>query len=322
MEQAQQSTEPRILTIDEAVQLPMIRIIPEEQRTDEQKEIWRVFKTRQEWESKHRRDIKDAENEAKAAGRAYEAAYRKRLMDMDRAERLKVKPLTAAEFKQAVERGTTSIASLKLNCDKATATEYMREAYLSAIRQSGGTPIIDDRTSHAVAFAAAWLTSDTKQGFMLRGGVGCGKTTLLHAVRTTLNVAAQKSLPIIDSTEVAEHGLEKAWMERYSQCPLLGIDDLGAERLSLKDYGNEVTPMVTLLTERYKHRLPTFITTNLQVVDGKDEISTRYGERIADRLGELCNTFTYGNNCQSYRQRVSINQRTAPEVVPYPTDEE
>lgn len=46
--------------------------------------------------------------------------------------------------------------------------------------------------------------------------------------------------------------------------------------------------------------------TNLAVVQvnghATDEIETRYGQRIADRLRELCNTITYDGNQPSYRQ--------------------
>lgn len=81
---------------------------------------------------------------------------------------------------------------------------------------------------------------------------------------------------------------------------LLFIDDVGTEATSVKVWGNEVSPMVELLYQRYDRQLFTVITSNLE---SEDDIVNRYGDRINDRFAEMFDYLPFDN--QSYRHRLT-----------------
>ena len=74
------------------------------------------------------------------------------------------------------------------------------------------------------------------------------------------------------------------------------IDDLGEEPTSVQRYGNTLTPIVDLIERRYEAKAYTFISTNLTY----KQIADKYGERIADRIVEMCHVVKFNN--KSYRK--------------------
>jgi DNA replication protein DnaC len=83
--------------------------------------------------------------------------------------------------------------------------------------------------------------------------------------------------------------------ERIFTEPKIIIDDLGAEPTEITVYGQTQTPIVDIISERYRRQLFTIITSNLDV----DQIKTKYGVRIYDRLKEMLTPIGYLN--PSYR---------------------
>ena len=77
---------------------------------------------------------------------------------------------------------------------------------------------------------------------------------------------------------------------------VLFIDDLGEESLTVKNYGNEQSPLIEVLYKRYDKRQFTVITTN----KSEEEIQQMYGERIADRFKEMFDRVFFGH--QSFRK--------------------
>lgn len=75
---------------------------------------------------------------------------------------------------------------------------------------------------------------------------------------------------------------EPSW-ERITTVPILLLDDVGTEPYEVKEYGNSYLPFTQLIECRYNKGLTTVMTTNLSI----DEINTRYGTRIADRVNEF-----------------------------------
>lgn len=69
-------------------------------------------------------------------------------------------------------------------------------------------------------------------------------------------------------------------MERILRAHRVAIDDLGLEYLDAK--GSYQSLLDELINERYAHKRPTLLTTNLPASEFKE----RYGERIADRIRE------------------------------------
>lgn len=183
--------------------------------------------------------------------------------------------------------------------------KYLYQAY-RAVCLSRGADIAPNDTYLAARLQAVakWLHTHNKPGLLLRGYVGVGKTTMLRAVSITLSNLNQGGFRIVSAMQINDLAKEdKAAYDELRKVEKLGIDDLGVEAATVKDYGNERSPIVELLTQRYDRFLTTFITTNLTVrPDGKDEIEERYGLRIADRLREMCNTLAYDSSQKSYRK--------------------
>ena len=180
--------------------------------------------------------------------------------------------------------------------------EYLTIAYKNRVELRGIEPIMDEYTTTTISDMSRWLVKRPKVGIMLRGYVGVGKTTLLYAVQDLLT-SVYKMMKVTSALEITELAKnDEAAFKRLQTYPFLGIDDLGVEPQSIKNWGNESNPLIELLSSRYDHQLFTIITTNLIVNNGIDDIQTHYGERIADRLREMCNTICYDSKQKSYRK--------------------
>lgn len=299
--------EPRRLSLEEMQRLPDILALPEEQRTEEESALLSEFRVRQRWE-KEEYDRQKAEadrqrKEYEEEGRRWTAEYIKKLRQPE-PDRNSLAYFTAQLQRMAVPTPTARLADTP-----EQAFSFLAAAYQAEVQRMGVQVKADDNTRSVLQLAARWLSQHQKAGLMLRGNVGVGKTTLVRAIGRTLQIRLGQNLQVWEAPRIAALGKGKegqAVLDELCRRPLLAIDDLGTEPLSVKDYGNDISPIIDLLTERYNRRAFTIITTNLAVVqlDGHatDEIETRYGQRIADRLRELCNTITYDGNQPSYRQ--------------------
>lgn len=304
--QISEATEPRKLTFDETRQLLDIQFTPEDKRTDEQNEIWRVYQLRYQWECeqlKKQREQKEAQKQQMAKSASdEEMRYRQQLIagqDKNSMEYFMFQLRQRTIPRQVVRvPGTTD-----------QTYQYLFAAYQAEVQKNGCTFILDENTKRTLIDTSRWLATHSKSSLLLRGNVGVGKTTLLCAVRNVISIRMGENLQVWDARRIAALGKGKDGqqvLDELSKRPLLGIDDLGCEPLLVKDYGNDVTPLIELLTERYNKRLFTIITTNLAIVkkDGRDvdEIEERYGERIADRIREQYNTISYNADQKSYRR--------------------
>lgn len=140
------------------------------------------------------------------------------------------------------------------------------------------------------------MTSGNKRNLSISGTVGIGKSTLIRAVMDLLNatqLAHKKAF--VTANNVADIALnsDTSW-GIITTIPILLVDDVGTEPQEIKDYGNTYLPFSELIEWRYNRNLTTIITTNLSI----DEINSRYGARIADRINEF---HTIKLNGKSYR---------------------
>jgi DNA replication protein DnaC len=133
---------------------------------------------------------------------------------------------------------------------------------------------------------ARWVLSTisgARDGLVLRGPVGCGKTHV--AVAAFRAVVVGGVLPAVAVTVPALlDGLRpgRAPVEELSACEdarLLLLDDLAAERAT--DWTAET--LYRLIDARYARRLPTIITTNATGAMIRENL----GDRIASRLNGL-----------------------------------
>jgi DNA replication protein DnaC len=127
----------------------------------------------------------------------------------------------------------------------------------------------------AVAYAAA------PQGWLvLKGGYGCGKTHLAAAIANQ-RLAEGHPVLFVNTPDLLDHlratfnpESTVSYDERFDQvrtCPLLILDDLGTQ--SNSEWAQE--KLYQILNFRYNAKLPTVITTNLDLESIEDRIRSR-----------------------------------------------
>ena len=143
----------------------------------------------------------------------------------------------------------------------------------------------------------------TSPSILLMGGTGLGKTHLSSATaRRIINRGKDVFYTgAIDLFEQFELQRFKSYsnepnelIERYFECDLLIIDDLGTEMINQFS----VSTLYNLVNDRLSRRKPTIISTNLS----KDDIKKKYTDRITSRLlGEFQVLFFMGTDVRAQK---------------------
>ena len=141
------------------------------------------------------------------------------------------------------------------------------------------------------------LFSDKRNGLLIFGGVGSGKTHLAAAIA---NSFINRGIPVLFGT-YSEH-LEKlreefdsknrGYLSSMKNTPVLVLDDIGKERKS--EWTQQI--IFDVINYRYEHLLPTIITTNFNA----DGLATHVGGAVWSRLYEMCSAVTTSG--KDYRQ--------------------
>lgn len=134
------------------------------------------------------------------------------------------------------------------------------------------------------------LDRQLSKGLLITGITGSGKTHCLYAIKSVVaNYDEFESVSEVENwvdflfelkekmgkTEGMRHIISEITNKRYCF-----IDDLGAERDT--EWGQEMLYLV--INRIYNKKNILFLTTNLSV----EELATKYGERIIDRLSDIC----------------------------------
>ncbi len=204
-------------------------------------------------------------------------------------------------------------------------TEYMNlvEKRGHKFRFTDGLPSNFDKV-------AKWITSErSKPWLVLNGGVGTGKTTMARATLGTIwsikrrarqeakSIHWRKDRSLLTEEDIlwlgweflpcglfveaqkvvdlANDDTEASKFDTLKHDGILVLDELGTEPTITNHYGTKETPVVELIYARYRECAPLIITTNLN----PDRILEIYGERVADRLEEMCDWI--GFNDDSFR---------------------
>lgn len=187
------------------------------------------------------------------------------------------------------------------------AIVVLRNAYMVEVTHRGRAFIYDDATRANIEALADALTADKpKQGIMLAGNVGNGKTTLIQALKATIKIAKmqgwfdsgmQSGLRITDARDIAKLvAIDPKEFDTIRRTAMLAIDDMGKEPAEVLDYGNAYNPVIELMEYRYNEQLFTIISTNLT----PKQVREKYGNRIADRFNEMMNVIVFTHD--TYRK--------------------
>jgi DNA replication protein DnaC len=144
----------------------------------------------------------------------------------------------------------------------------------------------------------------TGKSLYLFGGRGRGKTHLAVAIMRQAILSLEPKKGNLDYFEISENRMpffitipdllllirdtfrssdevsERQLIEKYSQIPLLVLDDLGAEKSSEWS----IQTLYTIIDRRYREEMQTIFTSNLSL----DELKDRLDDRITSRIIGMC----------------------------------
>lgn len=208
-------------------------------------------------------------------------------------------------MKSKLLRGKTTRQHFKLPMTEEQATDLLTASYMAEVEYRRRKYESNAETENNISRLARALTSDnSKFGIMFCGVCGNGKTTLLYALQTAILEIDKyggfedkgTGISIVDAKEVAQYARDYKSFRELRNRPMLAIEDMGREPTEMLDYGNVLNPIIDLIEYRYNNQLFTAITTNLT----SEQISTKYGRRIADRFNEMLEVIIFKN--PSYRK--------------------
>ena len=200
------------------------------------------------------------------------------------------------ELTQKIIQRKIMVDRFRFNLTPQSALNLLAAHYAAAVRMRHGNPQFDENTNENLLQMANYLTQEEpKFGVMMCGTCGNGKTTLLYALQSALNYLNQMGhftflseyfqvcMEIVDAKDIVIMAKDLKAIRNLRSRSMLAIDDLGKEAAEVLDFGNALSPVIDLLEYRYQHQLFTAITTNLT----NEEITKKYGKRIADRFNEM-----------------------------------
>lgn len=169
--------------------------------------------------------------------------------------------------------------------NEASLANAIKREYVKRVLTNKSQLLYPDKFDNVCEAISKWLLKDDRyKNLIIYGGVGIGKTTLLESLASVLSrTRAFGFLGLFSANRISSDKFIQSdgWRLLNDQLLVL-IDDIGAENTELKSYGTNLTPIRTVIEERYYKKLPLIATTNLTM----DKIGELYGGRVMDRIQE------------------------------------
>lgn len=217
-----------------------------------------------------------------------------------------------AKFMRSLQTPQQAISLTTFRVDRADyedLRDMVEQAYRHEVARRNGRVEWTSDLERKISTVAKWLINGKKPGLLLFGSIGSGKTTLARAIMRTINylyysvyrdqrkeIAEISALNLVKLIASGEKPDEESFL-RFQKREMVFIDDLGLEPAAIKNYGNEILPVVDLLYYRHDRMLFTICTSNLDM-DGLEE---KYGKRTGSRFYEMFNRIGFTN--EDYRKR-------------------
>lgn len=219
---------------------------------------------------------------------------------IDEKQKLNVEELKSTLLRQKITR-----PRFNFPMTEEQATDLLTASYMAEVEYRHRRFVDDDETKTNISRLAKFLTSENhKFGIMFCGICGNGKTTLLYAFQSAINLLSRHGafedgntgMMIIDAKEIAQYAKDFQRFRDLKTKPMIAIEDMGREATEILDFGNILNPVIDLIEFRYNMQLFTAITTNLT----SEQVKEKYGKRIADRFNEMLEVIIFSNT--TYRK--------------------
>ena len=191
----------------------------------------------------------------------------------------RIQKILELQQKNSTELPASKFRSIKP--DILEVKEYLSMRYKNLVESRGKSILWNEQTLAAIDYVALWLFTPQRDGLLLYGKYGNGKTTLMTCLRDLFS------------------------KDRYSDrllftTPAMIIRDMNKppsdnSLYNLVVWGNRCTPLQDILVYRYDRRRITVLSSNCDNGDLLD----RYGERVMDRIRESYTRVLFSH--ESYR---------------------
>lgn len=173
---------------------------------------------------------------------------------------------------QAAERISRTIPDRYLDAvvTEPAVAQWVRDIVTAAVEQSR-SECVSVHTGPSLFLVGPTGVGKTHQALGAVRAIAASGVRCMWRVATAADIYAEmRPRPRVDSEEV---------FTRYAAAQLLVVDDLGAAKAS--EWTEEIN--YRLIDHRYRHRLPTLVTSNVL----PRELGNALGERVVSRLTEM-----------------------------------
>lgn len=188
-----------------------------------------------------------------------------------------------------------------INADIKKVRDCLLQCYEERVQSRGGGFIPDHQTIMAIDYVTVWFFSKKRDGLLLYGRFGTGKTTLLNCIRRLFLTDRQSDqvLFITPSTLIRDMNKPNNEGRLFDRClygEVVLIDEAGIEDRSINIWGTKCSPLQEILVHRYDRQYITVMATNLD----DEGLQSQYGLRVWDRILESYTRIAYTQD--SYRR--------------------